>query len=287
MTELFFKGKDLERAVSAIERAILRNSPSYDKDTFRIETRKIVTVEGVKHEIDIWVEVDLGKGYRSVFIFECKNQTEKVDKNDIIVFSEKIATLQAQHGFYVARSFTRYAEAQAARDPRMTLLPVTELPVEQIPVPFNFHFVGREDPPHADVKMRQAGADHPTNEVHLDLDSADVVRGGQQIDFKGYRTAWVDDAVEEHTRAFPSTHFAEGVYDLETHVQRTFGEGELFVDRRPISSIELLITYRLRVIRPPLVSHYEVATRGRSLSLAPAQIGEGVELQASFVVLDP
>jgi hypothetical protein len=58
------KGTSLELAVQAIETMILRESPSYSEKTFTIDTKKIVTVAGVRHEIDIWVSVDLGAARR-------------------------------------------------------------------------------------------------------------------------------------------------------------------------------------------------------------------------------
>jgi hypothetical protein len=106
------KGNALELAVHAIESAIIKASPSYQEKTFAIDSNKIVTVSGVRHEIDIWVSVDLGSGYTARFIFECKNQEERVGKNEIIVFAEKIKAVQAQSGFFVAKSFTADAEAQ-------------------------------------------------------------------------------------------------------------------------------------------------------------------------------
>src|SRR5258708_6316200 len=92
------KGDALELAVQAIESSILKASPSYQEKTFTIEGQKIVTVADVRHEVDIWVSVDLGEGYTALFIFECKNWEESVGKNEIIVFAEKIRALQAQRG---------------------------------------------------------------------------------------------------------------------------------------------------------------------------------------------
>jgi hypothetical protein len=93
------KGNALEMAVRAIEATILRALPNYSEKTFRIESKKIINVGGVRHEIDIWVSVELGSGYDALFIFECKNWQEKVGKNEIIVFSEKISAIRAQKGF--------------------------------------------------------------------------------------------------------------------------------------------------------------------------------------------
>lgn len=287
MAQHFFKGKQLERSVEAIETAIIQTSPMYNEDTFRLESPKIIVVDGVKHEIDVWVEVELAKGYNPVFIFECRNREEKADKNDIIVFSEKIDASQAQHGFFVARSFTQYAKAQADKDSRVTLLPVKELPVEEIPVPFDLHFVGQEGRPHAKLEIREAGVDEPEKVWELDVEDASFILEGEQIPMREYLEAWVKAAIDERTRTFPSSRLVEGVYDLEVSQQRTFAEGQLFVDDRPMSYIDLHVEFKMRVVRPPIESHFEVNSRGRSLSLTPAQLGDGVGLQMTFVLLEP
>src|SRR5689334_20400683 len=93
------KGDALEQAVRGIETAILRCFPGYSESTFRIDSKQLVEIDGVRHEIDVYVTVALGPGYQPVFIFECKNWKDKVSKNDIIVFSEKIRATNAQHGF--------------------------------------------------------------------------------------------------------------------------------------------------------------------------------------------
>ncbi|MDB9423857.1 hypothetical protein PN437_02780 [Microcystis aeruginosa CS-564/01] len=67
------KGDDLERAVKLIEEAILKYSSTLDPDKFVVENKKIVIAEGVLHEIDLYVEVSVAQGYKSKFIFECKN----------------------------------------------------------------------------------------------------------------------------------------------------------------------------------------------------------------------
>ena len=56
------KGAALEVAVHAIESAILNARPGFNEKTFHIESNKIISVSGVRHEIDIWVSVELGEG---------------------------------------------------------------------------------------------------------------------------------------------------------------------------------------------------------------------------------
>ena len=92
MADSILPGQDLERSVEMIERLILQSSSGLSEATFRIRNRVILAVGGVHHEVDVWVDIDHGRGYDSIFIFECKNWkgNRKVGKNDIIVFSEKI-----------------------------------------------------------------------------------------------------------------------------------------------------------------------------------------------------
>lgn len=129
------KGDRLERAVRAIEQLILQSHPMYSDRSFRFWSKRILDAGGTHHEIDVWVEVDLGMGYRAVFIFECKNWEEKVGKNEIIVFQEKVRVADAQRGFFVARSFTKDAVAQAAGDRRIELLDAEVLPTDNMPAP--------------------------------------------------------------------------------------------------------------------------------------------------------
>ena len=83
------KGNALESAVAAIEKHILDTSPALREKTFFIEGKKIITVDGVHHEIDFYVTIDLGAGYRSVFIFECKNWQDPVGKNESSFYQKR------------------------------------------------------------------------------------------------------------------------------------------------------------------------------------------------------
>lgn len=109
------KGDALENAVAAIEEVILRSSAGMGRKPI-IEKKKIITVNEVRHEIDVYVTADLAPGYQPVFIFECKNWKEAVGKNEIIIFSEKIDAARATSGCFVARSYTSDAVNQAKQD---------------------------------------------------------------------------------------------------------------------------------------------------------------------------
>lgn len=278
------KGNELETAVKAIEHAILQSAPGLEKDSFLIESKKIVVIEGVRHEIDVWVEIDHGKGYKSIFIFECKNWESSVGKNEIIIFSEKIDAVQAQRGFFVAKSFTKDAEAQANKDKRIHLLSATEHPVENMPIPFNFHFVLREKI-HADLVVEERNIDNKKKRkrVNLDIDNIECKLNGDPLDLNKYLQDWISDCADTRMNTFPSEDKEEGIFELEAYDQRCFGDGELIFDGKEIEKLTLRVTFSVRLVRPGIVSHYEVESRGRILSLAPVYLDGGGHIQIGFI----
>ncbi len=284
MTTPLDKGNELENAVKAIEHTILQSSSGLEKDTFLIESKKIVIVDGVRHEIDVWVEIDHGKGYKSFFIFECKNWESSVGKNEIIVFSEKIDAVQAQKGFFIAKTFTKDAEAQAKKDRRINLLCATQYSVENIPIPFDFHFVLREKT-HGDLTFEEknTGKKAKREKMKLDLANIQCELNGKIIDINKYLQDWIKDCVDNYLSTFPSGKKEEGSYDLRTHDERKFYNRELIVDGKEIEKMKLDVSFTVRVVRPGIVSHYEVQSRGRILSLAPVQLEGGGHIQVGFL----
>lgn len=139
MTTSREKGDALEVAVGAIEELILRNSSV--RPVF--ERKKIINVGGVHHEIDLYVTIDAGAGYTSVFIFECKNWEKPVGKNEILIFSKKIIDARATKGFMVTKDFTTDATAAANQDPRIILMlareydPAKDIAPIEFPIPFH------------------------------------------------------------------------------------------------------------------------------------------------------
>ena len=75
------KGKSLEAAVEAVHAVILAADSRVANADLKIERRKIIFRNEVKHEIDLWVEYTIGKGMTACFIFECKNEAKPVSKS--------------------------------------------------------------------------------------------------------------------------------------------------------------------------------------------------------------
>src|SRR6185369_14859246 len=66
-------GKALERAVHLIQETLLKNDPTLKGGNFTIELNKHITVDGTRHEIDVYVTAHPGTKYESIVLFECKD----------------------------------------------------------------------------------------------------------------------------------------------------------------------------------------------------------------------
>jgi hypothetical protein len=275
------KGDALELAVAAVEELILRNSPV--KPAF--ERKKIVNVGGVHHEIDLYVTIDPGAGYKSVFIFECKNWEQPVGKNEVIVFSRKIADVQASKGFIVAKNFTSDAAAAAQLDPRIVLMLAREYdPTKDVaPIEFFARFP-------AMTKMEVLFAKVGSQGLKIETKNFDEVQAkyrGQPVELKSCVVAWSLEACDGDIMTFFNELVPEGVYNRgPISASKPFQRGELFLDDSEIEKVSFVIEYKVDVVKTRLVSHFEIETRGRFFSFAPI-MREGEILQWNVVLTYP
>lgn len=263
------KGSALEAAVAAIEQHILSTSPALREKTFFIESKKIIAVGGVHHEVDIFVTIDLGDGYTSVFLFECKNWEDAVGKNEIIIFAEKISATQAQAGFFVAKSFTKDAYSQAATSPRIRLIKASEHEPTSAPLPFGFHELILM-PVHAETTFHRR--DGGTQVKMIDFATVAAKLQGESIDLRSYLCKWADEAANHDALSFRSERCPEGDYERRVDAKREFAEREFTIDGIEMGWAETSIQYKASIVRPAVVSYFEVHSRGRVVSLAPVQI---------------
>jgi hypothetical protein len=276
------KGNALEQAVRTIETAIIRAFPGYSESAFLIEGKKIFFASGVRHEVDVYVETTLGPGYDAVFIFECKNWLEKVGKNEIIIFSEKIRVTNAQRGFFVAKSYTADAEAQAKQDQRIELLLAAELDPSAVMVPGGFHaiYVGETS---VVLEIRLAGASPGASRVPIDITKTLFVLDGECTDLKAYMDAWVERAKCARCDYFPSGLAEEGIHVLEFSDECNFSEGRAAVDGQAVSGVILKGSVQVHLSKAIVVSAFEVMSRGRVITVKVP--GPAVQLKFEFVQL--
>jgi hypothetical protein len=256
-------------AVAAIEKHILQTSPGLNEKTFRIESNKIVIVDGVRHEIDLFVTVDPAPGYASVHVFEFKNWQDAVGKDEIYQFSGKIDAVRAQHGYFVAKSFTKYARDQAELDRRITLLVASEHDPCSTPAPIDLHQICSR-PRHSDTVFHVFGSTGKETKS-INLQNAEAKLLGEKIDLTQYLNKLAEATCQQSNLTFNTTRLPEERYPRDAESVIKFSRGEMIVNGIDMERVVLSVSFDVYVARPVIESHFHVESRGRVVTYAPAQ----------------
>lgn len=284
MTSSQSKGKNLEEAIKQIETAILKSDPSLKEGAFRIEPRKIIQVAGVHHEIDIYVTITHVKSYDSVYIFEAKNWEEKVGKNEVINFSEKIKAASAQKGFFVAKNYTKDAENQAVLDSRLELLRVTEDFEVDIP---DTHILLREKPGNINIslignKNKPLTASEAVMLSISDQDKEMAEINGVKKMFKDFINDLYEKAVEDKLNHEPTNTFTEGEHILKHKIIVDYVPALNF-QNKTFERVEAVIEFPIKIIKPQIVSRFDIKTRGRITTLEAVGFNTDNSITLSFI----
>ena len=259
------KGKRLEQAVKRIEGSIIQGSPVYLKGDFEIGLNKIVVVQGVKHEIDVWVKAHAQTGEEAIFIFECRNRKEKVNKNDIIVFSEKVRVTTASRGFFVGKAFTKDALAQIALNSRLQPLIAEEIDPSSLAnseIPFRVNV--DEDQLYLGIETREnipfKGASPNTP----------FVVDGKAIPLH----IFIDEWRLRIRDLFPANELPTADYPFVCEISIPFEKGQVYLDG--IELVRFVVTLQgvACVERAMIVSAFDIQSRGRTFSYAFASLLE-------------
>jgi Restriction endonuclease len=283
MTTSNEKGELLEGGVRVIEQAILGRVPGIGDHRLRIDSRKIVVHNGVRHEIDLYVQLSSAPGYDATFIFECKNWKDKVNKNEIIVFSEKIKACGAQRGFFVATAFTADAEAQAKLDERMVLLTANaETFASALSLADQFHLIEvTYDVTDVGYKESLVDAENtPLPNRPLD-ESAKAVLDGIEYTIIDIAKQWQASVQDRRLSRWDSATLPEGSYPVSASETLEFQPRQLIVDGHEYRRVDITLAMTVRVIRPGVVATVRVGDRGTAIKLEPVRIGGG-EMQIWF-----
>jgi hypothetical protein len=172
---------------------------------------------------------------------------------------------ESQTGFFVAKSFTRDARAQAKAEPRIQLLCVRELPIDEVPVPIQrFHGVMEVEGSRQSECRIVHGFEHGTV-TEVDLSTASFTIDGEGQDLGAYLRDWINEEISKRQRAFRSESVAEGVYPLEFGASRVFSDRAVAVNHERVEQMTVSGSVQMRVLNGVIVSRFEVATRGRSI----------------------
>lgn len=109
------KGDLLEYAVHQIEEALITQYPALAGAEATIERNRIFTVDGVRHEADLWITVAPNTPYETQHLIECKNYKKPVGSGEVHKLAEKKSSLRAAKALLIARQFTRDATNAAKK----------------------------------------------------------------------------------------------------------------------------------------------------------------------------
>jgi len=278
------KGHDLERAVKFIQETILASDPELKGTKFSIEGNKIVTVSGVRHEIDVWVKTLPGSRYESTWIFECKNWKKPVSKNDVIILTGKVNALAANRGFLVARRFSKDAEAQAKLDPRLKLIECTDefaSPLRSIEL---IHSVCDLLPMH--VNMKQRGVAPRKDPTTLDLKGKICRLNGTPVDFNLFMDKRIRELLSQDKNENAAQYEHEGAHWGRRSEQILFEPGEFLIGEMDVEYMVLDIKYTLTLRKQKLISKFELKGQGRAFSFeAIDSVIPGTRLEVDVVQL--
>jgi hypothetical protein len=277
------KGDALHHAVLAIERHILHTAPHLKDKNFKIEDKKIINAAGVHHEIDIFVSVASAPGYSAVYIFECKNWKDAVGKTEIIDFIEKIQCANAAHGYFVAKSFTKDASAQAAKSPRLTLLVATENDPSGLPIPGEFHTVASVVR-RCEVNLFQRGRKPDAELLPIDVTTAKAVLNGKPIILTEYFAAFANETASRDVLFFKSHTLPVGDYEREGVNTKVFQPGEMMVNDKVIELLEARVGYTTTIYRPAITWSFDVETRGRVMNFASVTLPGGEQFVSRIIM---
>jgi hypothetical protein len=271
------KGNALEQAVKSIEESILRNEPRAGGHNFTIECKKVIKVDEVPHEIDVYVTVHFGPNYQSLFIFECKNWVEPIDKNHIIIFSEKISASRAAHGYFVAKAFTAGAKAQAEKDKRITLFTVKE-----------------HDPLLLAPSFPQRGITWSLHSVGFTITARDasVLRAPDQslsATYKGSLTTIGELIKSIGDELIKGMDCDPLINDLGEHSEympflRKYEPGELEIGAREVDNIQGEVEIKVFIYDEVIDYAFDVATRGRVIQFKPVQHPDGIVSRSRMTI---
>lgn len=282
-TKAQIKGDALERAIQILETFILGTNPSTREATVTIEPKKIIDNNGVKHEIDIYITVDPGNGYDSIYIFECKNWEHKVGKNEIIVFSEKINITRAAKGFFVAKSFTSDAEARAKQDKKITLLIATDELDTSISLIADFSInINTDINSHTNFIYRPGATSQPETLT----DESFALYRNEHLLLRTVNERIRQQLIDKTMQRAPAAAFFEdsGVYKITQSV--LFQPQELVIEDCEIYRADMTVTWKTRIIHPSIVSKFDIKTRGRVITYESGEIPSVGNIQMSLVEIE-
>ncbi len=178
---------------------------------------------------------------------------------------------RATSGCFVAKSYTSDAVNQAKQDPRITLLLAAEHDPETGAEAFQF-FTRSPEMTKLDVTMFKRGS-AGLDPKPISFDTAKLECLGRVVNFPAQLNLWSISVCENDLMAFFEEPVPAGVYHRAVDGDLRFPPGQVFVNYDEVEKLTLHVEYKVTVAQVPVISHFEVKSRGRCITFAAQLIG--------------
>jgi hypothetical protein len=191
---------------------------------------------------------------------------------------------QAQRGFFIAKKFGAYAQAQAKKDKRIELLVASDALASLPPFIYDFHFVHNTVVrSHLDFRLvsdpQGRGTPPVTNESFVRYNNEGLSVGK-------FNERMQNIVIDEIMSQQPTESFGEGVYHYKRSKTFLYKQNELFVEGNACIAVDAHVEWDTRIIRPKIISTFDVKTRGRVITLDSGQLPTGGNIITSFTILE-
>lgn len=270
------KGDLLERAVFLIQESILKSDPKLTGTSFSIEIKKLLIIDNVRHEIDVFVKTHEGSPYEASWLFECKNWSKPASKNDVIILAEKVNASGAATGFLVAREFSKDAEAQAAKSPHIKLISCND----DFPNPLSiemYHII--TDPWGIRIFLQERNVPPSPNPKNFDGAAIMCFIDNTPRDFHSYAMMFVDQMVAEMKG--DNRYFNVGEHFTGRLKEIYYEKKQLVVNGMDVEKMTISSFFWISVVNRKIISKFELEGQGRVYSLEPFEddkTGEKIEI---------
>jgi hypothetical protein len=175
--------------------------------------------------------------------------------------------------------------AQAEKDPRLTLWVASEHDPTATPLPIDLHSI-ITIPDHVELTFRKRGT---TGDQTKDLVVGDkgIMLHGAGINLHEYVGNWTDQLVASDVLKFRTERLPEGDYSRTVDSERRFEPGELSINDENMEQATVAVRYTVRVLRPAVISYFQVASRGHCRLLEPIHLPTGETVQLSVTTKLP
>lgn len=279
MAKSHSKGRELEYALRRIEESVLAHNPDLAGAKARIEQNKIIIVDGVRHEVDIWVVLNEGTNYSTTHILECKNWRDPVGTEEIGKLAIKRSEVGAHTASLIGTGFTDDAKRLALKH-GIKLSVARDFRFLDVAAPFVSHKIEG-----GAVSITYAHSS-PAAPANLSYDNTQTEIDGKAVNLAAILDALIASHLQETTRADPRYKLS-GPHSGTTNFRHLPRPGSLFIDGFEVAIVAAQITYTAEIQYPTVVTRFSIEGRGGFFKLQYPPGTMGYENLALEIVATP